>query len=56
MPEWLIPLVVVAVLLIVAFVLVLMWLGARGQFIFTDCVVRNRGAIVAPWKELREGG
>jgi hypothetical protein len=33
-----------------------MWLGARGRFIFTDCIVRNRAAILAPWKELRVQG
>jgi hypothetical protein len=33
-----------------------MWLGARGRFIFTDCIVHNRGAIVAPWKEFRVQG
>src|SRR4029077_13262601 len=29
------------------------WLRARGRFIFVDCVVRNRAAIVEPWKEFR---
>ncbi len=56
MPEWLIPLLVVGGLFVVALVLVLMWVGARGQFMFTDCVVRNRGAIVEPWKEYRREG
>jgi hypothetical protein len=34
---------------IFAFILLLYWLGARGQFMFLDNVVRNRGAIVWPW-------
>lgn len=55
-PLWLIPLIVVAVLLVIAFVVVLLWLGARGRFIFTDCIVRNRGAIVEPWREYRVEG
>jgi len=33
----------------IAFILVIYWLGARGQFMFLDNVVRNRGAIAWPW-------
>ena len=36
-----------------ALILIFSWLGARGRFIFTDCIVKNRGAIVAPWHEFR---
>jgi hypothetical protein len=42
----------VVLLLIVLFA----WLRARGRFIFVDCVVRNRAAIVGPWKEFRAEG
>src|SRR5262249_349207 len=35
---------------------VVAWLRARGRFIFIDCVVCNRAAIVAPWKEFRAEG
>src|SRR6478752_9242309 len=45
-------LIFVVLLLIVLFA----WLRARGRFIFVDCVVRNRAAIVAPWKEFRAEG
>ena len=45
-------LVCVVLLLIVLFA----WLRARGRFIFVDCVVRNRAAIVEPWKEFRAQG
>jgi hypothetical protein len=51
MEWWVIALIVVGGLIILALALVFMWLGARGRFLFTDCIVRNRGAIVAPWKE-----
>src|SRR5207237_9586289 len=34
----------------------LTWLKARGNFIFTDCVVRNQAAIVEPWREYRKEG
>lgn len=36
--------------------LLIVWLNARGRFIFIDGVVRNRGAIVEPWKEYRVEG
>jgi len=39
----------VIVLLVFAFILLLYWLGARGQFLFLDNLVRNRGAIAEPW-------
>jgi len=33
-----------------AFIFLLYWLGARGQFMFLDNIVRNRGAISWPWQ------
>ena len=53
---WL-PLTVVAFVVgILIFILVMMWLRARGTFIFTDCIVRNRAAIAEPWREYRREG
>src|SRR5437773_1504913 len=43
-------------LFFLALVIGLTWLKARGNFIFTDCVVRNRAAIVEPWREYRKEG
>jgi hypothetical protein len=48
--------VVLVSLLALAIIFVLFWIGSRGRFIFTDCIVHNRGAIVAPWKEFRREG
>jgi hypothetical protein len=45
-------LICVVLMLIVLFA----WLRARGRFIFVDCIVRNRAAIVEPWKEFRAEG
>jgi hypothetical protein len=45
-------LICVVLLLIVLFA----WLRARGRFILVDCIVRNRTAIVEPWKEFRAEG
>jgi MFS family permease len=56
MPAWLIPLIIGCVVVGLAVVLVLAWVASRGRFIFTDCVVKNRGAIVEPWKEYRREG
>ncbi len=53
---WLVAAVVVLALLFLAFVIALTWLKARGQFIFTDCIVRNQAAIAAPWREYRNEG
>jgi hypothetical protein len=56
MDWWVIALIFIGGLIVLALVLVFMWLGARGRFIFTDCIVRNRGTIVAPWKDFRTQG
>src|SRR5438477_8489692 len=53
---WLIPLIIAIGVFIVIFVVVLMWINARGRFIFTDCVVKNRAAIALPWREYRREG
>jgi len=45
-------LVCVVLLLIVLFA----WLRARGRFVFVDSIVRNRAAIVEPWKQFRAEG
>lgn len=48
--------IVVGVVLFFAFIVVMLWIGSRGKFIFIDCIVRNRGAIVEPWHEFRREG
>jgi len=55
-PAWLIALIVVGVLLAIVLAFVWMWVTARGRFIFTDCVVKNRAAISEPWREYRREG
>jgi hypothetical protein len=55
-PAWLIALIVIGVLLAIVLVFVWMWVTARGRFIFTDCVVKNRAAIAEPWREYRREG
>jgi hypothetical protein len=49
-------LIAVFAVVMVIFIVVFSWLRARGNFIFTDCVARNRAAIVEPWREYRKEG
>jgi hypothetical protein len=44
------------VVLIIVLFLLFLWIKARGSFVFTDCVVQNRAAIVQPWREYRREG
>ena len=56
-PHWVIPtLIAVGVLVVLVFVPFFMWIGSRGRFIFIDCIVRNRGAIVEPWRQFARDG
>jgi len=51
-----VPLVVMAVLVLVALLVALVWVSSRGKFIFLDNVVQGRGRIVEPWTRFaREG-
>jgi hypothetical protein len=51
-----VPLLVLMVVLAIVVAALVLWVGCRGRFIFTDCIVRNRGAIVEPWREFRREG
>lgn len=53
---WLIALAVGGGLLLLALAIIWMWVSSRGRFMFTDCVVKNRGAIAEPWHEFRREG
>jgi hypothetical protein len=53
---WLVATVVLLALLFFALVIALTWLKARGNFIFTNCIVRNQAAIAEPWREYRREG
>jgi hypothetical protein len=54
--SWLLPFIIAIAVLVLIFIFVLMWVVSRGRFIFTDCVVKNHAAIVAPWREYRREG
>jgi len=44
------------VISILAVVLLMAWLGARGEFMLLDNIVRNRGAIAWPWRNYSRQG
>lgn len=52
---WL-PLVFLAVMIVVAILLVVLWLSSRAKFIFLDNLVRRQAAIVEPWHRFRDLG
>ncbi|MBZ0111886.1 MAG: hypothetical protein K8J08_05465 [Thermoanaerobaculia bacterium] len=60
--EWLLShgvaagLILVGVLVLVAIIVAVLWVGSRGKFIFLDNVLRNQAAIVEPWKRFRRLG
>lgn len=53
---WLVTALVFFALFVAAFIIVVAWLKARGNFIFTDCIVRNHAAIAQPWQDYRKEG
>src|SRR5436190_173047 len=53
---WIIAGIAAVVLLVLVLTVVWMWVSSRGKFIFTDCIVKNRGAIAEPWREYRREG
>jgi hypothetical protein len=56
MPPWFLPVLVGGGIVLLAVVILLFWVNARGRFMFTDCIVHNRGAIAQPWREYRVEG
>ncbi len=47
---------VVIVLVLFAFLVLLLWLGSRGAFIFLDATLRDEAAIADPWHAYRKQG
>jgi hypothetical protein len=53
---WIVAGVIGIAVIVILLMVVWMWVSSRGRFIFTDCVVKNRGAIGGPWREYRREG
>jgi hypothetical protein len=47
---WIVPLVMAGL----ALSLVVLWVRARGKFMFLECVARDEAAVKGPWSRLRE--
>ncbi len=50
-PMLLFAIALVTTSMLFALLAALTWLQSRGKFMFIDGIVRNRGAVVEPWKE-----
>ena len=48
--------IVVAVVLVLAFIVLVLWIEARGEFVFLDDVVHDRTAIAEPWRSFAPQG
>lgn len=44
----------IAAIFFIALILVLLWLNSRGQFMFLDCLAKNRAKIIEPWKTFKK--
>lgn len=53
---WLIPAGIVVFFLVLGIAVLVVWLKSRGQFMFLDCIVRNRAAVSAPWSTYQSEG
>lgn len=51
-----VALVIAGLIVVVGLSALVLWLQSRGQFMFLDGVVHNRGVVVEPWRALRRLG
>jgi hypothetical protein len=54
--DWLIPVIVVGLGIIIGLWLLVIWLSSRGRFMFLYCVAQNRAEVVHPWHYFRRHG
>ena len=48
---WIIPLAAVAMVLLLALWLLILWLSSRGKFMFLHCVALDRAELAEPWSK-----
>jgi hypothetical protein len=46
--------IIIGAVLLVAVIVLLLWLSSRGQFMFLDCVARNKAEIARPWAAFKK--
>lgn len=49
--EWIIPLAAVAMILLMALWLLILWLSSRGRFMFLHCVALDKAEVAEPWSK-----
>ena len=54
--DWLIPVAVAVLVLVVGLWLLILWLNSRGRFMFLHCVAQNKAEVVNPWHQFRRHG
>jgi len=54
--NWIIPVAVVVILLIIGLSLLITWLNSRGMFMFLHCVAGNKAEIKIPWHRFKKHG
>ena len=46
--------IIIGAVFLVAIIVLLLWLSSRGQFMFLDCLARNKAEIVRPWTAFKK--
>ena len=49
--DWIIPVTVAAMILLLALWLLILWLSSRGRFMFLHCVALDRAEVAEPWNK-----
>jgi len=54
--DWIIPVTVVVIVLIILIGFLVAWLNSRGRFMFLHCVATNKAEVKIPWYKFRQQG
>ena len=54
--DWIIPVVILAVIVGIIVWLVFTWLSSRGRFMFLHCIAENKAEVKVPWAKFRQHG
>src|SRR5208283_178902 len=49
--DWIIPVTVAAMILLLALWLLILWLSSRGRFMFLHCVALDKAEVAEPWNK-----
>jgi len=54
--DWIIPVAIFLVLLLIVLGIVFVWLSSRGRFMFLHCVAENKAEVKVPWTKFKQHG